>query len=292
MVKALLLFFVVAGCTGSGAPAEWTEWRTGLQDRYKEKFSSPSIVHHVYLENDGEEAYITKTEKGYRWSKAECSDCVAKVQRMPGLNLKITNIKDGRSIDVEKEKETSVEDLDKVYIKYYGYEKDNKVRAFIHDLKQHKLEKKRRRTFFSYSKNEIMSGKFKWVAKPEKVTISRSDGSSKEMNVIAKISYNHKSKDGELSVYDYGSLGDEYKKQSKIMMLYRDYSNGKKTYGAGRFLLVDLKKELNQLKDGDAVTVDLNYSYNPPCAVSTGFHCPLPQDTIALEVFAGEEYNK
>ena len=95
-----------------------------------------------------------------------------------------------------------------------------------------------------------------------------------------------------LAIYDYGSSYDKYKDEQKLMLLYRDYTNGKKTYGAGRFLIVDLKKPLKEMVNNDKVLVDLNYSYNPPCAVSTGFHCPLPQDMMKQEVAAGEQYLK
>ena len=66
----------------------------------------------------------------------------------------------------------------------------------------------------------------------------------------------------------------------------------KKTYGAGRFLNIDFPKPIGELQNGDSIIVDLNYSYNPPCAVSTGFHCPLPQDLVNLDVEAGEKYIK
>lgn len=293
MIKILsLLAFLFVGCTQSDAPAEWTDWTDKLHKKYKEKFSSPSIVHHIYLNSDSEDAVIKKTSAGYRLSKEACEDCLVKVKREPGLKLSLVNLKDKTVTAIEKEKETKVEALDSVFVTYYPEDKTDQIRVFIHDLKQEKLEKKRRRVFFPYKKDEIMVGTFNWLKEKSPITMSRSDGTSKNMNIVAKISYDHKGKQGDLFVYDYGSKDDSYKDQEKTMLMYRDLSSGKSTYGAGRFLSLNLKKKLGDIKDGETVSVDLNFSYNPPCAVSTGFHCPLPQNTIDREVLAGEKYSK
>jgi uncharacterized protein (DUF1684 family) len=45
-----------------------------------------------------------------------------------------------------------------------------------------------------------------------------------------------------------------------------------------------------ELDDGDAVTVDFNLAYNPFCAYSETFSCPLPPEENWLEIVvpAGE----
>ena len=71
--------------------------------------------------------------------------------------------------------------------------------------------------------------------------------------------------------------------EADYFVMFADMTNGKQTYGAGRFLYV--KPPL------DGVTVlDFNKSYNPPCAFSPYATCPLPppQNRLPIAVEAGE----
>ncbi len=69
-----------------------------------------------------------------------------------------------------------------------------------------------------------------------------------------------------------------------LFLVFGDQTNGKETYGAGRFLDTDPPR------DG-TVVVDFNTAYNPPCAFTAFATCPLPpaQNKLALRVEAGEK---
>jgi len=69
-----------------------------------------------------------------------------------------------------------------------------------------------------------------------------------------------------------------------LFLIFADQTNGKESYGAGRFLDTDPPR------DGKVV-VDFNTAYNPPCAFTAFATCPLPpaQNRLALRVEAGEK---
>ena len=69
-----------------------------------------------------------------------------------------------------------------------------------------------------------------------------------------------------------------------LFLVFGDKTNGKETYGAGRFL------ETDPPKDGKVV-VDFNTAYNPPCAFTAFATCPLPpaQNKLAVAIEAGEK---
>jgi uncharacterized protein (DUF1684 family) len=69
-----------------------------------------------------------------------------------------------------------------------------------------------------------------------------------------------------------------------LFLIFADKTNGRDTYGAGRFLDTDPPK------DGKVV-IDFNTAYNPPCAFTSFATCPLPpaQNRLALRVEAGEK---
>ncbi len=66
--------------------------------------------------------------------------------------------------------------------------------------------------------------------------------------------------------------------------IFGDRTNGKETYGAGRFLYA------KPAKDGKVI-IDFNKSYNPPCAFTEFATCPLPppQNKLPFAIAAGEK---
>jgi len=70
-------------------------------------------------------------------------------------------------------------------------------------------------------------------------------------------------------------------------IIFRDQTTGKATYGAGRFLDINLPKNL---KVPGSVVLDFNEAYNPPCVFTAYATCPLPppQNRLTLSVPAGE----
>ena len=70
---------------------------------------------------------------------------------------------------------------------------------------------------------------------------------------------------------------------------FKDATNGAETYGAGRYL-DNHRPGLARLEDG-RFEVDFNYAYNPYCAYSEAYSCPLPprENWLDVAVKAGEK---
>jgi uncharacterized protein (DUF1684 family) len=69
----------------------------------------------------------------------------------------------------------------------------------------------------------------------------------------------------------------------ELFVMFSDATSGRQTYGAGRFLYTGLPK-------ADAIDLDFNEAFNPPCAFTDFATCPLPppQNRLALAIEAGE----
>jgi uncharacterized protein (DUF1684 family) len=63
--------------------------------------------------------------------------------------------------------------------------------------------------------------------------------------------------------------GDE----ESVFVPFRDKTTGQQTYADGRYMELEADGELD---DGETVTLDFNLAYNPFCAFSETFSCPLP----------------
>ncbi len=295
LFNVIIVSFVWVACTKGKpeqAPEEWTQWTQDLSKRFQEKFAAPTITHHIYLEKPGEVAFYNQKSGDYpRFQKEICEDCPIRIQRGEGLTV-LVNVKGvNDAVLLPTEEPSPVFNHDRIYFSVYPSTEEDKVRVFIHDMNQAKLAVKRQRSFYPYSPEWKLRTRWEWLKQPQTVTIQRSDGSSKRMEKVAEVIGELDGKVVTLSVFNFA--GDEkYKESDRAMLLYRDFSNGKTTYGAGRFLVVQFPKKMGEMKNKDNLTIDFNYSYNPPCAVSTGFHCPLPIDTVKLPVEVGEKYQK
>lgn len=77
---------------------------------------------------------------------------------------------------------------------------------------------------------------------------------------------------------------DEALHGGRLFVPFRDKTSGKETYGAGRYL------DLNQ-KASNEYVLDFNRAYNPYCAYSPHYSCPLPpgENNLPIELRAGEK---
>lgn len=75
--------------------------------------------------------------------------------------------------------------------------------------------------------------------------------------------------------------------EEPIFVPFRDKTTGQQTYENGRYLELHPEGELD---GGESVTVDFNLAYNPFCAFSKTFACPLPpeENWLGVAVEAGE----
>ena len=75
------------------------------------------------------------------------------------------------------------------------------------------------------------------------------------------------------------------KGSQQLFVIFADKTNGKDTYGAGRYLYADPPGA-----DGNVI-LDFNKAHNPSCAFTKFATCPLPprQNRLAIRIEAGEK---
>lgn len=69
-----------------------------------------------------------------------------------------------------------------------------------------------------------------------------------------------------------------------LFIPFRDSTSGKESYGAARYLDLEVEHD-------DNYAVDFNYAYNPYCAYSEDYVCPLPpqENWLSVPIRAGEK---
>ncbi|HEY8439272.1 MAG TPA: DUF1684 domain-containing protein [Candidatus Limnocylindrales bacterium] len=76
-----------------------------------------------------------------------------------------------------------------------------------------------------------------------------------------------------------------------LFLPFRDATNGRETYGAGRYLLDAAKgADLGSGRAPGSLILDFNFAFQPSCAFDPKWACPLapPANRLDLEVRAGE----
>lgn len=76
--------------------------------------------------------------------------------------------------------------------------------------------------------------------------------------------------------------------EDRLWVPFRDATSGDETYGAGRYL--DLEADEHRTPAGDWI-LDFNLAYNPYCAYSDAYECPLipMENWLDVPIEAGEK---
>lgn len=88
-----------------------------------------------------------------------------------------------------------------------------------------------------------------------------------------------------LKLFVYKSAEDPYSRS--LFIPFSDATSGSETYAAGRYL--DLEEQ-----GGDDYELDFNMAYNPYCAYSEEYTCPIPpmENRLPVKILAGEKNYK
>jgi hypothetical protein len=115
------------------------------------------------------------------------------------------------------------------------------------------------------------------LANQDTVSFPTTAGKFKQYIPFVKLSFKI---DDTLNVlYAYQSVALMQKEEYKdfLFLPFTDKSNGFGSYGGGRY--IDLR-----IPSGDEMIIDFNQCYNPYCAYSNAFNCPIPPEVNRLKM--------
>jgi uncharacterized protein (DUF1684 family) len=118
-------------------------------------------------------------------------------------------------------------------------------------------------------------------AKP--IMIATSSGTSQAYVKYGALTF--KIGESTLKLVVYKSAEDPYARS--LFVPFSDGTSGRETYAAGRYL--DLEEQ-----GGDNYELDFNLAYNPYCAYSEEYTCPIPpaENKLPVRILAGEKNYK
>ena len=114
---------------------------------------------------------------------------------------------------------------------------------------------------------------------PEPIALTTSDGQQRLLNRWGFANFSINGKDQRLLL-----LKPVEEEENRLFIPFSDATSALQTYGAGRYLDVELP-------ESNTLVLDFNKAYNPYCAYSDNFSCPLPpgENRLQVPIQAGEK---
>lgn len=161
-------------------------------------------------------------------------------------------------------------------VSFYLIERSSRLGIRVKDSRAEARIHFRGLEYFPVDPNWRLATRFEPYSPPKKIPITTVLGMEEEMPSPGALVFEVERETCRLdAVLESG--------EREWFVMFADRTNGKQSYGAGRFLYVAPPA------DGWTV-IDFNKSYSPPCAFSAFATCPLPppQNRLPIAVTAGE----
>lgn len=115
-------------------------------------------------------------------------------------------------------------------------------------------------------------------SEPSAFQIPTSDGQLRPAHRAGSFTFEREGAPRRLTAYVLDGAGSE-----SLFVPFLDATSGKETYGAGRYLDVDLEPD-------DTYTLDFNLAYHPYCVYAETYSCPLTpaENRLPIRIQAGE----
>ena len=113
---------------------------------------------------------------------------------------------------------------------------------------------------------------------PEKISMTTSKGTRQQFHRLGYFEFDIEGRKVKLQAYRSAE-----RESNDLFIPFKDGTSGKESYGTARYL--DIEEPAD-----DNYTIDSNYAYNPYCAYSEDYVCPLPpkENWLEVRILAGE----
>ncbi len=140
--------------------------------------------------------------------------------------------------------------------------------------------------FYPASVNARVTASFEPTLDAQPFDMPTYSGLTRKYRKFGVATFSWDGQNATLSLYENLSLLTNPDFKDYLFLPFKDETNGVNTYGGGRYLNMSKADT-----DDKTITIDFNKCYNPYCAYSDGFNCPIPprENNLPFEVNAGEK---
>lgn len=136
--------------------------------------------------------------------------------------------------------------------------------------------------FFDADKNFKVTAKFLKSESKKTIKMKTSSESLPFYDIYGVITFTIHGNNYTLNIYQSHRSKASEKYKNHLFLPFTDLTNGVETYAGGRY--IDLK-----IPDSDSIIIDFNKAYNPYCAYSHRYSCPIPpaENNLKIRIEAG-----
>ena len=136
--------------------------------------------------------------------------------------------------------------------------------------------------FFPVDSNYIVKAEFVRTPAEPPFAMKTSTGRLPIYVKYGELYFELKGKAMQLNLYQNQELVKDPEYFDYLFLPFTDLSNGNETYDGGRY--IDFR-----IPESNEVILDFNRAYNPYCAYSGKYSCPVPpeENSLDVEIFAG-----
>ncbi|CAH0999696.1 hypothetical protein LEM8419_00996 [Neolewinella maritima] len=185
------------------------------------------------------------------------------------------------SVNAQADQETAVADaaafqadLSETYL--------DPERTILSESKLARLQALGGLNFYPIDPAYVVVADFTRYSEPEIIEMKTSSARLAEFRVYGRATFELQGEELALDVYETTNPNVPEEYAGLLFLPFRDATSGKETYGGGRY--IDLPSP-----EGDELLIDFNQAYQPYCAYSDGFSCPVPpaQNDMTVAIRAG-----
>jgi uncharacterized protein len=142
--------------------------------------------------------------------------------------------------------------------------------------------------FYAYDPKMIVKAKVTLLKDEPVFKMTTSSGKTKDAQKYALLEFSLHGKSFRIFAYQLLMLKNKTETADDLFVPFTDFTCGKTSYGGGRYLDFKIKDIVN-----NQLIIDFNKAYNPYCAFTTGYNCPIPprENDIKTAIRAGEKYD-
>ena len=136
--------------------------------------------------------------------------------------------------------------------------------------------------FFKIDSAYYVIARFERAKKTKSIKFKTSTDRRPKYDIYGTVYFKIHGLEYSLKVYQSHRLRETEEYKDHLFLPFTDLTTGAESYGGGRY--IDLS-----IPDTDTIIIDFNHAYNPYCAYSTRFSCPVVpnENFINVKVLAG-----
>jgi uncharacterized protein (DUF1684 family) len=283
----MLLILILTGCTAvrhSAAPPDWLAWQAKRHQSIAGTNGWLTLAGlHWLKEGDNwvgtgptNQVVLPPGKAPDRVGLLSRSGKIVRFRAVPGSGVTVSNTPVA-DIDLVSDAGETPTRLNVAGLTFWVLDRGDRMGVRVRDPDSAARREFLGLTCFPYDPGWRLSARFESYAEPTTLRVPDVTGGVQELRVVGDVVFEHRGRTFRLQAVE--EPGEE-----DLFVIFRDRTAGDATYGAGRYLYVE------RPTSGEAVVMDFNRAYTPPCGFTPYATCPLPprSNWLPIAIRAGE----